>query len=72
MILSDQPDFILLYNKETYWRMIIHREFIVKIDKNDKGTKTKDEKGKKEGIEEEIEEGMEEGTEEEMEEISEE
>jgi hypothetical protein len=43
IILSDQPDFIILYNKETYWRMIIQREFIVKIDKNDKGTKTKEE-----------------------------
>ncbi|MFA5118094.1 MAG: hypothetical protein WC695_04475 [Candidatus Omnitrophota bacterium] len=44
IILSDQPDFIILYNKETYWRMIIEREFIVKIEENDLGTKTKEEK----------------------------
>jgi hypothetical protein len=42
IILSDQPDFIILFNKETYWRMIIKREFIVKIEKNDKGAKSKE------------------------------
>ncbi|MFA6217178.1 MAG: hypothetical protein WDL87_05975 [Candidatus Omnitrophota bacterium] len=47
IILSDQPDFIILFNKETYWRMLIQREYIVKIEKNDKGTQSREERKKK-------------------------